>query len=193
MRSQIDIAFDSRADTPPGKDPDRPATSESFSPVDFRLRTPRKNRRQMKGRPTSRWSRRRAYYLARAPRERAHRASTWSLDGREEPSMRRSRSGSKVAGVCLLLVAPASLTIGSGDPTIPNLGGLILAVAAAIFGIKVFKSTSGSVVAFIVAVILLGLATWGSSPHWRFGSPGRGRSEERRVGKECRSRWSPYH
>src|SRR5258708_39756604 len=25
------------------------------------------------------------------------------------------------------------------------------------------------------------------------GAPGRGRSEERRVGKECRSRWSPYH
>ena len=24
-------------------------------------------------------------------------------------------------------------------------------------------------------------------------NPGRGRSEERRVGKECRSRWSPYH
>ena len=24
-------------------------------------------------------------------------------------------------------------------------------------------------------------------------SAGRGRSEERRVGKECRSRWSPYH
>src|SRR2546422_2474782 len=24
-------------------------------------------------------------------------------------------------------------------------------------------------------------------------SPARGRSEERRVGKECRSRWSPYH
>src|SRR5256886_5450222 len=23
--------------------------------------------------------------------------------------------------------------------------------------------------------------------------PGGGRSEERRVGKECRSRWSPYH
>src|SRR2546422_10727664 len=25
------------------------------------------------------------------------------------------------------------------------------------------------------------------------GSLGRARSEERRVGKECRSRWSPYH
>ena len=23
--------------------------------------------------------------------------------------------------------------------------------------------------------------------------PGSARSEERRVGKECRSRWSPYH
>ena len=26
-----------------------------------------------------------------------------------------------------------------------------------------------------------------------FGLVGRTRSEERRVGKECRSRWSPYH
>ena len=25
------------------------------------------------------------------------------------------------------------------------------------------------------------------------GDPKRSRSEERRVGKECRSRWSPYH
>jgi hypothetical protein len=25
------------------------------------------------------------------------------------------------------------------------------------------------------------------------GAPGAVRSEERRVGKECRSRWSPYH
>ena len=25
------------------------------------------------------------------------------------------------------------------------------------------------------------------------GETGAGRSEERRVGKECRSRWSPYH
>src|SRR2546421_4488541 len=27
----------------------------------------------------------------------------------------------------------------------------------------------------------------------RGGDGGRDRSEERRVGKECRSRWSPYH
>ena len=28
---------------------------------------------------------------------------------------------------------------------------------------------------------------------WRGGYRGSARSEERRVGKECRSRWSPYH
>ena len=31
----------------------------------------------------------------------------------------------------------------------------------------------------------------GPGARWRAGSPGG--SEERRVGKECRSRWSPYH
>ena len=28
---------------------------------------------------------------------------------------------------------------------------------------------------------------------WKESSPCESRSEERRVGKECRSRWSPYH
>ena len=32
-----------------------------------------------------------------------------------------------------------------------------------------------------------------SFPETKFASASRGRSEERRVGKECRSRWSPYH
>src|SRR6266516_2036723 len=53
----------------------------------------------------------------------------------------------------------------------------------------------------------LPLATWptglpsGTAPFWSCtsirhsscGSPVLRRSEERRVGKECRSRWSPYH
>src|SRR3989442_10371805 len=43
---------------------------------------------------------------------------------------------------------------------------------------------------------------WGGRDHWGNllfallaggGVPGGARSEERRVGKECRSRWSPYH
>ena len=33
-----------------------------------------------------------------------------------------------------------------------------------------------------------------SKPHVNIGTIGHvDRSEERRVGKECRSRWSPYH
>src|SRR2546430_10153112 len=32
-----------------------------------------------------------------------------------------------------------------------------------------------------------------SCPRWGFGRSKAKRSEERRVGKECRSRWSPYH
>ena len=35
------------------------------------------------------------------------------------------------------------------------------------------------------------MATHSSVLAWRI--PGMARSEERRVGKECRSRWSPYH
>src|SRR5439155_9314522 len=35
------------------------------------------------------------------------------------------------------------------------------------------------------------LAAHAPGPHPRRGMPWR--SEERRVGKECRSRWSPYH
>ena len=31
------------------------------------------------------------------------------------------------------------------------------------------------------------------APHHRECYEKEGRSEERRVGKECRSRWSPYH
>jgi len=30
-------------------------------------------------------------------------------------------------------------------------------------------------------------------PEYLIGTAGQFRSEERRVGKECRSRWSPYH
>src|SRR3989449_8546443 len=50
---------------------------------------------------------------------------------------------------------------------------------------------------FIVAANLLlginqGLA-WSMTVVMKIDLAGPGRSEERRVGKECRSRWSPYH
>ena len=47
-----------------------------------------------------------------------------------------------------------------------------------------------------VSLLLDGYASFGWYPDENRPAPGRGnvvRSEERRVGKECRSRWSPYH
>ena len=41
--------------------------------------------------------------------------------------------------------------------------------------------------AFFAAIIYLGIQSF------RIPLPAAVRSEERRVGKECRSRWSPYH
>src|SRR2546422_7376143 len=39
-------------------------------------------------------------------------------------------------------------------------------------------------------ILLMRVLVWlGGRVDWQTG----GRSEERRVGKECRSRWSPYH
>ena len=51
---------------------------------------------------------------------------------------------------------------------------------------------AGTVLA-LVGIILYALyaADTGSSNVWVY--IGLVRSEERRVGKECRSRWSPYH
>ena len=41
---------------------------------------------------------------------------------------------------------------------------------------------------------IVGASTTGTFAHWRLGNVDfKMRSEERRVGKECRSRWSPYH
>src|SRR5256885_2595546 len=58
---------------------------------------------------------------------------------------------------------------------------LYLLVASALTAILVILSGSSFLLG--VAVALMVLATWAIF----------NRSEERRVGKECRSRWSPYH
>ena len=61
------------------------------------------------------------------------------------------------------------------------------------------KSTSGggtTQIAIIVAIILvlaLALAVIFYSVRYKSYYQQKVRSEERRVGKECRSRWSPYH
>src|SRR5260370_30215707 len=42
--------------------------------------------------------------------------------------------------------------------------------------------------AFLTALVMLSVVAWPA-----LAGPATTRSEERRVGKECRSRWSPYH
>src|SRR3712207_5408442 len=48
------------------------------------------------------------------------------------------------------------------------------------------------ILSMVDGVILLVDAAEGPMPQTKFVT-GKARSEERRVGKECRSRWSPYH
>src|SRR2546426_2108627 len=43
------------------------------------------------------------------------------------------------------------------------------------------------------ATVRRGVGHGGGRPSQRISSLASERSEERRVGKECRSRWSPYH
>ena len=64
--------------------------------------------------------------------------------------------------------------------------------------VKVFDSKSASIglgaLAVQVARYAVRYQTWRFTPKQQFDiGIGHSRSEERRVGKECRSRWSPYH
>ena len=56
---------------------------------------------------------------------------------------------------------------------------------------RYFSDNAGAVAGLAIIVIVLLLALFANivAPH----APNLTRSEERRVGKECRSRWSPYH
>ena len=74
---------------------------------------------------------------------------------------------------------------------------------------NIFSVTLPIILSFVTCVILMpvlipllrrlkfGQSILEIGPNWhakKSGTPTMGgRSEERRVGKECRSRWSPYH
>jgi len=104
-----------------------------------------------------------------------------------------------------------------------NLGGvgapLVAEAAVAAYTLALWwrtRSALSQVAAFAAVAVLTGTAIalpWPGGPEWgpgagiwavalawgiaahrgRLAPPAAGRSEERRVGKECRSRWSPYH
>src|SRR6266436_9732778 len=74
--------------------------------------------------------------------------------------------------------------------------GLLLAPKPASTLQEILGDGSGSIrrtdrLAMISPVCGVGSRAWVSA--WAQAPAARSRSEERRVGKECRSRWSPYH
>src|SRR5256885_15223479 len=57
--------------------------------------------------------------------------------------------------------------------------------------LSIFDAATGELAVQRLRNFLEGLGVATDPAH--YGVPGDERSEERRVGKECRSRWSPYH
>ena len=75
--------------------------------------------------------------------------------------------------------------LNANENPYPPAPGVAAAVAAAVPGLRLYSDlTNGDLNAAIAR-------HWGVRPENIL--CGNGRSEERRVGKECRSRWSPYH
>ena len=66
-------------------------------------------------------------------------------------------------------------------------GAMSLAMAGAALAQKKYDSGASD------TEIKIGNTYAYSGPASAYGVIGKTRSEERRVGKECRSRWSPYH
>ena len=75
---------------------------------------------------------------------------------------------------------------------------VLLALAAALLTVSAFADTGPKAQLKVLVKnapeepYYLDLLEKGDYQGHTYGS-GDGRSEERRVGKECRSRWSPYH
>ena len=67
---------------------------------------------------------------------------------------------------------------------------IVIFLAAQVFGEIAVRIGLPEVLGELIAGFLLGVS---GIQLLMLGNGGPVRSEERRVGKECRSRWSPYH
>ena len=88
--------------------------------------------------------------------------------------------GPKITRVIALDITNASHGNGNG------LGGMDAVVAGRFYGV------SNTAFALAAAALVVAAAAW-TGPVIEAQTTQDDRSEERRVGKECRSRWSPYH
>ena len=108
-----------------------------------------------------------------------------------------------VAGVVGLMIAALAVWIARREPRrwVRRLGASALAcvIAQALLGgltvlllLPPSVSIAHACLGQAVFCLVVSLA-WGTAPGWGKHPEPLDRSEERRVGKECRSRWSPYH
>ena len=96
----------------------------------------------------------------------------------------------------ILNIGLAQFAVWSGiDYKISNAITLVVVKVFCYFTNKifVFKTPFGSFHKFITEIVRFVFARWITFLVDYFGVILLVRSEERRVGKECRSRWSPYH
>src|SRR2546421_12440916 len=96
-----------------------------------------------------------------------------------------------VAGQIDLSVGSVVGLAGGVAAMMQDPAGLAGALGAAIVVGVIIGAVQGSLIAY--ANIPAFIVTLGGLLAWRGVILGLSRSEERRVGKECRSRWSPYH
>ena len=75
-------------------------------------------------------------------------------------------------------------TNGINPPSDRALGSVAASSTANAFGVRFINDTSSAQTNITVSY---------TGEQWRNANAVTNRSEERRVGKECRSRWSPYH
>src|SRR2546426_12409697 len=93
------------------------------------------------------------------------------------------------AGACALLVTFWSSAVGLKD------GGAVVTAAPEVLYAPEDKPADRLVALYEEARHSIYIATYGLTypPVVKALVAAKKRSEERRVGKECRSRWSPYH
>src|SRR5688572_33405413 len=107
--------------------------------------------------------------------------------------MEASPRGRAVFGAFGLLVLGVALRVVRRSPWLTWLAVVLAAVIVTLFAVRTVAPHPALPVAIALAESAFYFYAAGSLIAYMLQDWVATRSEERRVGKECRSRWSPYH